>query len=158
MDKKQEKWAIFWCDLLSPIIYEKIEPEKTHQFLKTLTKQPVRFPDGHIKKASLSTLKRKLKKYRAGGFDALSRKKRKDSGKPRHVSPEVIRKAIELKKDQPQQSAQAINRFLQDIYSKPVPRSTLYWHLKDAHATRLKRDVIRKKVRKRWSRDHTHDL
>jgi len=33
MNKNQEKWAIFWCDLLSPIIYEQIEPDKTHQFL-----------------------------------------------------------------------------------------------------------------------------
>jgi len=158
LNKKQEKWAIFWCDLLSPIIYEEIEPEKTHQFLKTLTKQPVCFPDGHSKKPSLSTLKRKVKKYRTAGFDALARKKRNDSGKSRHVSPEVIQKAIELKKDQPRRSVQAINRFLKGICGKTVPRSTLYRHLKDAHATRLKLGVIRKKVRKRWSRDHTHDL
>ena len=85
MNKKQEKWAIFWCDLLSPIIYEEIEPEKTHQFLKALARKAVRFPDGHIKKPALSTLKRKLKKYRTGGFDALARKKRNDSGKPRNV-------------------------------------------------------------------------
>ena len=158
MNKNQEKWAIFWCDLLSPILYEQIEPDKTHQFLKTLAKEPVSFPDGHIKNPSLSTLKRKLKKYRTGGFDALARKGRKDLGKPRQVSPEVIQKAIELKKDQPLRSPQAINRFLKDIYGQTVPRSTLYRHLKDAQATRLKLGVIQKKVRKRWSRDHTHDL
>jgi len=78
LNKNQEKWAIFWCDLLSPILYEQIEPDKTHQFLKTLAKEPVSFPDGHIKNPSLSTLKRKLKKYRTGGFDALARKGRKD--------------------------------------------------------------------------------
>jgi len=158
LNKNQEKWAIFWCDLLSPILYEQIEPDKTHQFLKTLAKEPVSFPDGHIKNPSLSTLKRKLKKYRTGGFDALARKGRKDLGKPRQVSPEVIQKAIELKKDQPLRSPQAINRFLKDIYGQTVPRSTLYRHLKDAQATRLKLGVIQKKVRKRWSRDHTHDL
>ena len=158
MNKKQEKWAIFWCDLLSSVIYGEIEPDNTHQFLKTLAKQPVRFPDGHIKTPSLSTLKRKLKKYRTAGFDALARKKRCDRGKPRNVAPEVIQKAVELKKDQPRRSPQTINRFLQDIYGKTVPRSTLYRHLKDAHATRLKLGVISKKVRKRWSRDHTHDL
>jgi putative transposase len=158
LNKKQEKWAIFWCDLLSPIIYEEIEPEKTHQFLKTLTKRPVRFPDGHIKKPSLSTLKRKLKTYRTAGFDALARKRRNDRGKPRNVPFEVIQKAVVLKTDQPRRSPRAINRFLKDIYGQTVPRSTLYRHLKDAHATRLKLGVIRKKVRKRWSRDHTHDL
>ena len=36
MDKEQEKWAIFWCDLLSPLIYEQIEAELTNQFLKQL--------------------------------------------------------------------------------------------------------------------------
>ena len=158
MNKNQEKWAIFWCDLLSPIIYEQIEPDKTHQFLKTLSKEPVRFPNGHIKEPSLSTLKRKLKKYRTGGFDVLARKRRNDRGKPRQISPEVIQKAIELKKDQPRRSPQAINRFLKDIYGQTVARSTLYRHLKDAHATRLKLGVIQKKVRKRFSRDHTHDL
>jgi len=158
LNKDQEKWAIFWCDVLSPVIYGEIEPENAHQFLKTLAKEPVRFPDGYIKTPSLSTLKRKLKKYRTAGFDALARKKRNDAGKPRNVSVEVIQKAVELKKDQPRRSPQAINRFLKDIYGKTVARSTLYRHLKDAQATRLKLGVIQKKVRKRWSRDHTHDL
>ena len=39
-----------------------------------------------------------------------------------------------------------------------VPRSTLYRHLKQANATRIKLGVLRKKVRKRWTRNHTHDL
>ena len=158
MDKEQEKWAIFWCDLLTPIIYGEIEPELTHRFLKQIAGKKRRFPDGRIGKPSLSTLKRKLKKYRTGGFDALSRKKRNDSGLPRQVSAEVIQKAIELKKDQPRRSPQTINRFLNDIYGKTVARSTLYRHLKEAHATRIKLGVVRKKVRKRFSRDHTHDL
>ena len=158
MEKEQEKWAIFWCDLLAPVIYGEIEPELTNRFLKQIADKKLHFPDGRIGKPSLSTLKRKLKKYRTGGFDGMARKKRNDSGKPREVSPEVIEKAIELKKDQPRRSPETINRFLKDIYGKTVARSTLYRHLKDANATRIKLDVIRKKVRKRWSRDHTHDL
>jgi len=158
LDIKQEKWAIFWCDLLSPVIYGEIEPELTHRFLKQIAGKKLCFPDGRIGKPALSTLKRKLKKYCTGGFDAMARKKRNDAGNPRQVSAEVIKKAIELKKDQPRRSPQAINRFLKDIYGQTVPRSTLYRHLKDAHATRLKLGVIQKKVRKRFSRDHTHDL
>ena len=158
MDKEQEKWAIFWCDLLSPVIYGEIELELSNRFLKQIADKQIRLPDGRIGKPSLSTLKRKLKKYRTGGFDALARKKRNDSGIARHVSAEVIQKAIELKKDQPRRSHQTINRFLKDIYGKTVARSTLYRHLKQAHATRIKLGVTRKKVRKRWSRDHTHDL
>lgn len=158
MDKKQEKWAIFWCDLLSPLIYDDIEPEATNRFLKTLADKPICFPDGRIEKPSLSTLRRKLNRYRQGGFDALDRQKRCDRGKPRNTGCEVIEKAIELKKEQPHRSPGAINRFLEEMYGLTVPRSTLYRHLKQAGATRIKLGVLHKKVRKRWTRNHTHDL
>ncbi len=158
MNKKQEKWAIFWCDLLSPIIYEQIEPEQINRYLKAKAQQDLQFPDGRVGKASLKTLRRKLNGYREGGFDALARKKRIDRGKPRNFSQEVIDKAIELKKEQPHRSECIINRFLEEMYSVSVPKTTLYRHLKNAGATRLKLGIAKTKIRKRWSRDHTHDL
>ena len=158
MDKEQEKWAIFWCELLTPVIYEEIEPELTNQFLKKLAKIKTRFPDGRVGKPSLSTLRRKLNRYRQGGFDALARKGRNDRGKSRNIAGEIIEKAIVLKKEQPRRSPKIINQFLEEIYGTTIPRSTVYRHLKQANATRIKLGVLRKKVRKRWSRDHTHDL
>ena len=158
MDKEQEKWAIFWCDLLSPVIYGEIEAEATNRFLKQKASKKIRYPDGRIAKPSITTLRRKLKRYQEGGFDSLARKKRSDRGKPRNASPEVIEKAIELKKEQPRRSPQTINFFLKDIYALSVPRSTLYRHLKQAGATRIKLGVTQTKVRKRWTRIHTHDL
>jgi len=98
-----------------------------------------------------------LNRYKQGGFDALARKHRSDRKRPRNISAEVIKKAIELKKEQPRRSPGAINRFLEEMYGVTVPRSTLYRHLKQAGATRLKLGVMQKKVRKRWTRDHTHD-
>jgi len=158
LNKKQEKWAIFWCDLLSPVIYEEIEPELTNLFLKSKADEQIQFPDGRVGKPSLKTLRRKLNRYRQGGFDALSRKGRSDRGKPRNIAGEIIEKAIELKKEQPFRSPNTINRFLEELYGQTIPRSTLYRHLKQANATRIKLGVLRKKIRKRWSRDHTHDL
>ena len=158
MDKEQEKWAIFWCELLTPVIYDEIEPELTNRFLRLLAKTKIRFPDGRVGKPSLSTLRRKLNRYRQGGFDALARKGRSDRGKSRNIAGEIIEKAIELKKEQPFRSPDVINRFLEQIYGKTIPRSTLYRHLKQANATRIKLGYLRKKVRKRWSRNHTHDL
>jgi transposase InsO family protein len=158
LDKEQEKWAIFWCDLLSPVIYGEIESELINRFLKQLTQKEIRFPDGRIGSPSLSTLRRKFNRYRQGGFDALARKSRSDRGKPRNISAEIIDKAIELKKEQPLRSPNTINRLLEEIYGLSVPRSTLYRHLKQANATRIKLGVLRKKVRKRWTRNHTHDL
>jgi transposase len=135
LDKKQEKWAIFWCDLLSPVIYEEIEPELTNLFLKSKADEKIQFPDGRVGKPSLKTLRRKLNRYRQGGFDALARKGRSDRGKPRNIAGKIIEKAIELKKEQPQRSPNTINRFLEELYGQTVPRSTLYRHLKRANAT-----------------------
>ena len=158
MDKEQEKWAIFWCDLLTPVIYGEIEPELTNRFLRQLAQKEIRFPDGRIGKPSLSTLRRKFNRYQQGGFDALERKARSDRGKSRNISTEVINTAVELKKEQPFRSPNSINRFLEQMYGLSVPRSTLYRHLKQANATRIKLGVLDKKVRKRWTRNHTHDL
>ncbi len=157
LDKEQEKWAIFWCDLLTPVIYAEIDPDLSNRFLKQLAAKEIRFPNGRIGKPSLSTLRRKLNRYRQGGFDALERKIRNDRKKPRNISAEVINTAIELKKEQPRRSPTAINRFLEEMYAVTVPRSTLYRHLKQAGATRIKLGVMQKKVRKRWTRNHTHD-
>jgi putative transposase len=158
LDKEQEKWAIFWCDLLSPLIYDEIEAGLTNRYLKELSGKKIRFPDGKIRTPSLSTLRRKLNRYRQGGFDALARKSRSDRGKSRNVAAEIIDKAVVLKKEQPFRSSNIINQFLQESDGVTVPRSTLYRHLKQANATRLKLGVLCKKVRKRWTRNHTHDL
>ena len=158
MDKEQEKWAIFWCDLLTPVIYGELEPELTNSFLKQIADKQILFPNGRSGKPSLSTLRRKLNRYWQGGFDALARKNRNDRKRPRNTSAEVINTAIKLKKEQPRRSPAAINRFLEEMYGVTVPRSTLYRHLKEAGATRIKLGVMQKKVRKRWTRNHTHDL
>lgn len=158
MDREQEKWAIFWCDLLSPVIYGEIDEEATNRFLKETAEKEILFPDGRIAKPSVATLRRKLNRYRQGGFDGLSRRPRADRGRPRNTGLEVIEKAVELKKEQAFRNPAAINRFLYEMYATTVPRSTLYRHLKAAGATRLKLGVLRTKVRKRWTREHTHDL
>jgi transposase InsO family protein len=158
LDKEAEKWAIFWCDLLKPLIFGEIEAEATNRFLKDLAETEVLFPNGQIAKPSVATLRRKLNRYRHGGFDALFRHARSDRGKPRNTGSEVMQKAIELKREQPYRSPAVINGFLQEMYSTTVPRATLYRHWKAAGATRLKLGVLKQKVRKRWSREHTHDL
>lgn len=150
MKSKDEKWALFWCNLLHPIIFGEIEREQTNQFLKSLCLQEVVFPNGKRKKPSISTLRRKLNRYRKDGFQSLARKTRNDRGASRRFSREIIDKAVELKKEQPRRSDDTINRFLVEYYGKTIPKSTLYRH--------LKLGVSQQKVRIRWTRDHTHDL
>lgn len=158
MTEKDEQWALFWCHLLHPVIFEEVESKQVNRWLKDLAQRECVFPDGRRKRPSLSTLKRKLKRYREGGFDALARKPRRDRGQSRVVPPAVIATAIEAKREQPRRSAEAINRILQQRHGVQLSRSTLFRYLRRAGATRLKLGIVNKPVRKRWTRDHTHDL
>lgn len=158
MRSKDEKWAIFWCSLLHPVIFKEIEPNERARFIQKLSEKECLFPNGVCKKPSLSTLKRKLKQYTEGGFESLVRKRRSDRGNPRAFSRQVIDKAVEIKKEQPRRSDVAINLFLDEYYKTRIPRSTLYRHLKQNGATRLKLGIVQKKVRCRWTRDTPNDL
>ncbi len=158
MDSKDQEWAIFWCSLLHPVLFKEVEPDETHRCLVSLSQKEYLFPNGKKKRPSLSTLKRKLASYKQGGFEALARVKRSDRGKARAVSQEIIDKAVEIKRDQPKRSHQAVNLFLNEYYDIEIPRSTLYRHLRQNGATRLKLGVVNKKVRCRWTRDAPNDL
>ncbi|GJQ24898.1 hypothetical protein KsCSTR_35760 [Candidatus Kuenenia stuttgartiensis] len=147
MKSKDEKWALFWCNLLHPVIFGEIEKEQTNLFLKKLCLQEVVFPNGKRKRPTISTLRRKLNRYRKDGFQSLARKARSDRGASRRFSPEIIDKAVELKKEQPRRSDDCLNRFLEKYYGKTIPKSTLYRHLRLAGATRLKLGVSQQKVR-----------
>lgn len=153
-----EKWALFWCELLKPLIYGEVAGEQSNQFLKHLAEIEVTYPNGKQGRPSVSTLRRKLNLYTQGGFNCLARKQRNDKGQSRNVDKLVVDTAIELKKDQPYRSDRVINTMLEERFGVTIPKSTLFRHLKLAGATKIKLDVSKQKVRKRWTRENTNDL
>ncbi|MDX2504828.1 MAG: DDE-type integrase/transposase/recombinase, partial [Gammaproteobacteria bacterium] len=157
-DKQQEFKALFWCDLLRPILFDELEDQHPHAYLVQLSQKECLFPNGIRKKPSLSTLKRQLKKFKNGGIEQLKRKKRSDRGQPRRYSNDIVEKVVEYKKDLPTRSAHTINAFLQENQKIEIPESTLYRYLRTHNATRTKLDVVKKKVRCRWTRDKANDL
>lgn len=158
MNENHQRWAVFWCGILHPILFGHVPQEERNALLRKLSETPVLYPDGTTRKPSLSTLKRKLAAYENQGFEGLLRKPRSDCGKSRAHSQEVIDKAIQLKKDQPKRSPFIINKFLKTLFGTTIPRSSMYTYLKDAGATKLKLGVVKKPVRCRWTVEHTHDL
>ena len=158
MENSNEKWALFWCNLLHDLIFGHVESGEEGRYLRELSETEHLLPNGKTKKISYSTLRRKLKRFREGGIESLYRKSRNDRGKIRVVEEEIIQKAIELKKDQPHRSEEAINRFLEQHFGKTIARSTLYDHLRHAGATKVKLGISKNKVRKRWTRDNSNDL
>ncbi len=81
MDFDDEKWSLFWCNLLHPVIFGQIEEEQINQYLKELAQQELLFPHGKQKTPSLSTLRRKLNLYTHGGFRRLAQKSALTKGK-----------------------------------------------------------------------------
>jgi len=158
MSDRQEQWAVFWCSLLSPLLYGDVSPQEAGRFLNELASREQVFPDGQRRRPSRATLWRKWKKYRGGGFEGLFRKRRKDRGQPRKATPAMVAKAIELKKEQPYRSDVPLNEFLKAQFGRTIPKSTLYQHLKRAGATRLKLGISQRKIRCRWTRDHSNAL
>jgi transposase len=158
MPDRQEQWAVFWCSLLGPLLYGEVPPEEAGRFLNQLAASEHVFPDGQRRRPSRATVWRKWKQYRDGGFEALFRKRRSDRGQPRKVTPAMIAKAVELKTEQPYRSNVALNQFLESEFGRTIPKSTLYRHLKRAGATRLKLGISQRKVRRRWTRDHSNAL
>jgi len=158
MTPKDEVWAVFWCLLLQPLLYSEIDPKDENRFLKILAQEERVFPDGTRRKPAFSTLRRKLRIYREKGFQALFRKRRSDRGQSRKHAPDMIKRAIEIKRDQSHRSDETINKFLEAEFQKKIPKSTLYRYLRQAGATRTKLGIVKKPVRRRWTRNHTHDL
>ena len=158
MDSKSERWALFWCHLLHDLLFEELDPGKRGRLLRELASKPVEHPDGKVRKPSLSTLKRKLRRYQKRGFDALERKARADRCGSRSDNAKLIARAIELKKDLPARGYRTISKMLQLEFGRTLPKSTLYRHLKQAGATRRQLGATSKPVRKTWGRNHTHDL
>jgi len=158
MNEKDQIWALFWCSLLRPLIEGEVEPEDALRCLRQIAAQEHLFPDGRRRTVSLITLRRKWQTLQKDGFEALARKPRRDRGKPRKAKPEWIQRAVELKKEQPLRADETINQFLQAQFGQRIPKSTLYRHLKQAGATRLKLGFTATKIRCRWTREQTNAL
>jgi transposase InsO family protein len=158
MKDKDERWALFWCGLLHPVIFGDLEEGERNVILRKISEIEVVFPDGVKRKPSLSTLKRKLKRYEEDGLEGLARKPRSDKGQPRAFPQVVIEKAVELKKAVSKRSAYTINKFLEVQFGTTIPESTLYSYLAQAGATKRKLGLSEAPVRCRFTRNHTHDL
>ncbi len=157
-DRNDQEWAVFWCTVLGPLLLKReIEPPRERSF-RELSGQEFLCPDGALRKFSARTLRRKYKRIVKDGVLALKRKPRSDRGKVRKKRESVLNRALELKRNQPLRSDRVINEILKAECQGPIPRSTLYRHLKLHDATRALLGYKEVKVRCRWTRDHSNAL
>lgn len=156
--RNEEAWAVFWCSLLNPLLVGEIPANRRESYFRVLSQEERLLPNGQRKRVSVRTLRRKWQRLQSEGVQGLFRRRRKDRGQARKRQADRLARAVELKKEQPYRSDRVINPILRAEFGHPVPRSTLYRHLKREGATRRKLGISKEKVRCRWTRDQSNAL
>lgn len=138
------------------VIEEALDPTLTRKgrsaLLVTVSKSPVRWPGGPLRRVSRSTLYRWMALFAQGGLEALDPRPRRDRGrKRRRLPPATVREALALLEEDPTQSLTflchtlAARQQLRGIREQ-IPRSTLQRRLA---ATKVYERIRRQRERTR---------
>ena len=132
--------ALFRYGLVAPVIHNPPPKGCLEQALRDLAAQCYQSPTSAYTRVSVTTLRRYLKAYRSGGFDALRPVSREDIGSPRAFSPQVLARAIALREEQPARTTRTLVDILArdpSLAAEPLPNAhTLATHLRQAGKTR----------------------
>ena len=100
--------ALFRYGLIAPLIHDPPSPGQQEPRLRQIAAKTYTIPASTRTRVSVTTLRRYLKAYRKGGFDALRPQPRADKGTPRAFPSEVVDKAILLREEQPSRTTQTL--------------------------------------------------
>jgi len=152
--------ALFRYGLIAPLLHDPPPKGLREQALRELAAKPYRIPGSPRTRVSVTTLRRYLKAYQAGGFDALRPPPRADRGAPRAFPPAVLERAIQLREEQPERTTPTLVEILRDeslALKQPPNVHTLTTHLRRRGKTRRLVSEKTKRFR-RFERDHPNDL
>lgn len=153
--------ALFRYGLVAQLIHDPPEPGQQEQLLREIASKTYRIPYSSRTTVGVSTLRRYLKTYQKGGFEALQPQKRSDAGKPRAFPSEALEKAIALREEQPARTTRTIVDILQrdpePSQEEPINVHTLSTHLRQRGKTRRLLKTGGKTYR-RFERQHVNSL
>jgi transposase InsO family protein len=153
--------ALFRYGLIAPLVHDPPPQGLREQALRDLAARTYRIPGSPRTHVSVTTLRRYLKAYQTGGFDALRPPPRADRGAPRAFPQEVLDRAIQLREEQPARTAPTLVELLSRDPAvhlvRPLNAHTLSTHLRRRGKTRrlLARSAT---AFRRFERDHPNDL
>jgi hypothetical protein len=112
-EKMRQEVANFRYGLIAPLVTRKLEPGEQAALLREITSHTYDIPGGQSTKLQTRTLERYLRFYREGGWDALLPSVRADKLACRQIAPDVLEKAIALKRENPARSVRQIMAILE---------------------------------------------
>jgi transposase InsO family protein len=139
-EARSQEIALFRYGLISSLLFDALPAGAVEPVLKEIAAKTYRIPYSSRTKVGISTLRRYLKLYQAGGFEALRPNPRADRRTPRAFPPQVLQKAIALREEQPARTTPMIVELLKrDPELKDVSglnAHTLTTHLRQHGKTR----------------------
>lgn len=139
-EQRDTEIALFRYGLIAALVFAPLPAGQLEQALRQIASQHYPIPYSSRTRVGISTLRRYLRAYQAGGFDALRPTERSDKGVPRALPPEVLAKAIALRQEQPARTTPMLVELLHrdpELHLKqPLNAHTLTTHLRQHGQTR----------------------
>jgi len=153
--------ALFRYGLIAHLLFGPLSNGQMERALREISSRRYVIPYSKRTLVGVSTLRRYLKQYQQGGFDALRPQERIDKGVPRALPPEVLQKAIALRQEQPARTTPMIVELLQRDPELKLDQAlnahTLTTHLRACGQTRRLLAHSPRTFR-RFERDHPNSL
>jgi putative transposase len=161
--EQETEIALFRYGLIAQLIHDPPDTGQQEKLLREVASKIYRIPCSKRTRVGVTTLRRYLKAYQEGGFEALRPTKRSDHNKPRAFSEEVLKRAIELREEQPERTTPMLVQLLKRDpgleLEQPINAHTLTTHLRQHGKTRrLLSQKTRPRHYTRFEREHANSL
>jgi transposase InsO family protein len=112
--------AAFRFGLIAPAVQRKLQPGERYALLREIAKQRYTIPGSERSTVSIRSLERYLQAYEEKGFEGLKPQVREKKGSLQNQDPEILKRAIELRKELPSRSVEQVIRILELEEKVPV--------------------------------------
>src|SRR5437867_9021863 len=119
-DPKSEKIALFRYGLIATLVLERLSRGEMMRRARELAALQYDIPFSQRTTISVGTLLKWARRYRKGGLDGLSPKRRQDRGRSRVISPQLAELIERLKRENPHRTGTTLLREL--ALSVPSPQ------------------------------------
>ncbi len=153
------KVALFRYGVIAPLVCRRLEASEAREIRNGILAQAFQYPDRSLRLIPERTLRHWLGRYRKFGFQGLHDDFRSDKGKSKAISEETLKKAEDLRKEEPARSVRTVIELLKKAGTNTsgLSERTVARQLVAAGATKkhLKKGAG---SYQRWEQLHVNDL
>lgn len=127
MEDKRQATALFRYSLIRELSDPELSPQQKGEMVRALAEVDHALGDGRRARVSAVTLRRWLRYWRQGGYEALVPNERRQ---PSRIPGELLEAAVILKKEAPKRTAAQVSRALAEAGRGKVAERTLQRHFR----------------------------